>query len=115
MTRLNARAKGGLRAVAEPVCKLGDRRAFFLERVERELHPPTGQVLHRGLIDELAEPGGEPRARHRELAGERGERPGARWVAVDERHRTADLAVAQSPDPARARRRVGLDPGADRL
>jgi hypothetical protein len=53
----------GLGPVAEPAGELSRSGAFGLEGVLGELHAPAGEVLHRGFVDELGEPGGEGRAR----------------------------------------------------
>ena len=49
---LEGAREGGLGAVAEPVGELGDRDVAAGELVEREVHAPAGDVLHRGLPDE---------------------------------------------------------------
>ena len=68
-----------------------------------------------GSPTSVGEARGERGARHRELVGERVDRPVARGLAVDQRERPADVAVAQRAEPALARGRVALDPRAQRL
>ena len=104
-----------LGAVAERAGELGDRRPVLAQGLGRDLHPPAGQVLDDRLADELGEPRGERRARHRELAGELRDRPCPGRVGVDERERGADLRIAEGAEPAGLGRVGGPDPGADRL
>src|SRR5918992_539612 len=81
---LEGAAECGLGAVAEPVGELGDGGALVLQRGDGEVHAPAGQEAHRGFADEFGEAGGEGRARHGQLVGERGDGPVAGGVAVDE-------------------------------
>ena len=81
----------------------------------RDVHAPAGDVAHHRLADQLGEAGGEGRARHRQLVGERGHGPVPGGVAVDERDGAADLGVAERSQPAALGGRIALDPGADRL
>ena len=102
------RARGGaaLGAIAETFRECSHRCAFVAQGRGGPVHTPAGHVAHRRLADELGEPCGEGRARHRDLVGERGKGPRAAGFAVDERDRAADLRVPQGPEPARGARAV---------
>src|SRR5215207_11430028 len=55
ITRLKSTREGRLGAVAESVGELPDARSLLPERVEREVHPPAGEIRHGRLADELGE------------------------------------------------------------
>src|SRR3712207_4351520 len=107
--------EGSLGLIAEPTGKLRYGGALVLERILCYLHAPAGEVLHRGLVDELGEPRGEGPARQGDFAGKRADRPRPRGVSMDQRERPADLLVLEGAEPAGARGRCGVDPGPDGL
>ena len=108
-------AEGRFRSVAEATRELCNRDSLLTESAEGEMHAPAGHVLHDRLADQLREARRESRARDGELSRERSNRPLPRRLAVDQGDRAADVPVLERAEPASARGRVGLDPGADRL
>jgi hypothetical protein len=53
----------GFGPIAEPARERGDGGAVVLERVGARVHPPGRAVLHRGLVGDFGEAGGEGRTR----------------------------------------------------
>ena len=105
----------GLRLIAQALREIRKRRLVFLQALECEVHTPARHVLHRWFADEFGEPCRKRRARHRRFASQGRHRPRAYRIAMDQRQRAADLRIAQRAQPACLRRRILLDPGADRL
>ena len=68
-------------------------------QMRRDLDPPAGKVLHRGMSHEAREALGERRARQSRLGRERLERPGLGRPGVDQRKRAPDAGVAQPGEP----------------
>src|SRR5918996_5485661 len=79
------------------------------------MHAPAGHVLHDRIADQFREARREGGPGHRELPGERGDRPLPCGIAVDQGYRTTDVPVLEGAEPTLTRGWVGLDPGSDRL
>ena len=78
---------------------LADREVPFREQPRRLPQPPTRQVSKRRLAHQGTEFRREDRARHRYLAGQRGDAPVPLRLAVDQTDRCADLRIAQRAEP----------------
>jgi hypothetical protein len=94
--------------LAETIGELADGGALILECRDRDLHSPASDVAHHRLADQLAEAGGERRARHRQLVGKGGDGPVAGGIAMNQRDRAPDLRVFERSQPAPLRRRIAL-------
>src|SRR5918992_5002133 len=106
---LEGAAERGLGSVPEPVGELAHRGALLLQRGYRYMHAPARDVAHHRLADELGEAGGERRARHRQLVGQRGDGPVPSGVAMNMCDGAADLAILERSQPAPLRSRIALD------
>ena len=107
-------AESRFRFITDALRRLPDREVPFREQPRRLPQPPTSQVSERRLAQQGAEFRREDRARHRYLAGQRGDAPVPLRLAVDQTDRCADLWIAQRAEPPTSIVRL-LKPYAHRL
>ncbi len=104
----------GFGCITETFGDQGDGQLLLAQEIGGDMHAPPRHVLHRSLTDQLAEPGRERRATHRDGGGERGNTPFLLRFTVDESHRSADLWVLQGAKPAGLRPDIGVEPTPNR-
>src|SRR5262245_53707277 len=108
-------AESRLRLITDTRRGLADREVPLCKQPRRLPQPPTRQVSERRLAHQGAEFRRKDRARHRYLAGQRGDAPVPLRLAVDQTDGRANLRIAQRSKPPASIVRLLLEPYAHRL
>src|SRR5215813_10922914 len=108
-------AESRFRLVTHAQRHLADRETRFREQPRRLPQPPTRQVSERRRAHQGAEFRRKNRARHRHLAGQRGDAPVPLRLAVYQTDGCANLRIAQRSKPPTSIVRLLLEPYAYRL
>src|SRR6478735_9685614 len=91
---LEGAGKSGLGTITDQVGNLRKGRAGIAELLGRDLHAPTGDVVHRRHADQTNEAVGQRRARQADLTAKVIHAPGPRDVPVYERQRPRHMRIA---------------------
>src|SRR6478735_4009549 len=96
---LEGAGKSGLGTVPDQVGNLRKGRAGIAELLGRDLHAPTGDIVHRRHADQTNEAVGQRRTRQADLTAKVIHVPRPGNVAMEQRQRPRYVGVAQTGEP----------------
>src|SRR5712671_8114130 len=96
---LEGAGKSGLGTVTDQVGNLREGRTGIAEFLGRDLHAPTGDVVHRRHADQTNEALGQRRTRQADLTAKVIHIPRPGNVAMEQRQRPRYVGIAQTGEP----------------